>query len=249
MLHKLVGFAVVVALGWSAAAQGQNGVLPGPVSDSAAAYAPVPLPPPDRLDVTPTQGGAGVAAQFSFYPLRTTPPTLMTSINYPGVYGAYYIGAAPSAWVPGLSLAPMTLRPTYTTLAPSWATPPYPEPVPPAMVPSSARQFLTAEQAAATASITIYTPEQASVWVQGDALPGSGSRHRFTTPPLPRNQLFSYEVRAMWSQDGEPVSDTRTVIVQAGKQHRIGFAKRIYMNGARNEHAPRPDPSGDEQAR
>ena len=168
-----------------------------------------------------------ITSQFRLYSLRVTPPTLMTSINYPGVYGAFYIGAAPSAYVPGISVPAMTLRPTWTTLAPAWATPPNPPPVPPAVSPTKAREIFVEEETSASAMLTIYTPEQASVWVQGQALPGTGEEHRYKTPPLPRNQLFTYELRAVWSQDGQPVSDTRTVTVQAGKQHRIGFEKRI----------------------
>lgn len=92
---------------------------------------------------------------------------------------------------------------------------------------------LAAESASASATITIHTPEGASVWVQGEGLAGTSTQFFYTTPRLRPNQLFSYEVRAMWSQDGQPVTDSQTVILQAGERHVIGFDEKKLTNQKR----------------
>jgi uncharacterized protein (TIGR03000 family) len=215
----------------SAAAQTQ--VLPGPTSSPSTSTPAEPLPPPTALPpaapvtISPTYEGlgGGVAGKFSLYPLHSTPPTLMTSINYPGVYGSYYYGAAPQAWTQGVSAPPMTLRPSWTTLPPSVAAA-YGSPLygpPPVRV--------SAVPAAASATITIHAPAGASVWVQDEGVAGIRDKFVYTTPRLRPNQLFSYEVRAAWSQDGQPVTDSRTVILQSGERHVIGFSEKKLTNG------------------
>jgi uncharacterized protein (TIGR03000 family) len=221
------GIAMLTALGIALTsaipALAEPNVLPGPVS-SAAALVPLPgiYTPPAGL-----QHLGGERGSWSYFPLRSASPIFMTSINYPGVYGAYYYGAAPGAWSPGLSDSPYTLRPSWTTLPPPWATPPM-EPVPVVrtrLVPPAT------DVRGAPATITIFTPEPASVWVEGQPLPGFGTENHFTTPSLRPNQLYSYEITAMWSQDGVPVKDTRTTVVQSGERHLVGFHRKPLVNG------------------
>jgi len=177
--------------------------------------------------VSPTYEGlgGGVSGKFSLYPLRSASPIMMTSINYPGVYGSYYYGAAPQAWTQGVSAPPMTLRPSWTTLPPSVAVA-YGSPLygpPPVRV--------SAVPAAESAIITIHAPAGASVWVHDEAVAGIRDKFVYTTPRLRPNQLFSYEVRAMWSQDGQPVTDSQTVILQSGDRRLIGFSEKKLTNG------------------
>jgi len=224
--------ALLLHSGWTAA---QSPVLPGPTSTPSANQPTEPLPTPASLApatpviVTPAYEGmgGGVSSKFSLYPLRSTSPIMMTSINYPGVYGAYYYGAAPQAWTQGVSAAPMTLRPSWTTLPPSvaiaYGSPLYGPPARPVAAPANS----------AAASITIHTPEGASVWVQDQALVGTAPRFVYTTPLLRPNQLYRYEVRAAWSQDGQPVTDSQTVTLQAGERHVIGFSEKKLTNGVR----------------
>src|SRR5262249_30827770 len=150
-------------------AAAQSTVVPGPVRGEYSAPT-LPSPPLDRgqtspplLDraYTPPEGLRGISAadKFSAFPLRVTNPIFMTSINYPGVYGAYYYGAAPSVWVPfGASVPSYTLRPAYTSPPPMnpsaavWTTP-------------AAPKGPTAEALGSPATITIHVPEGGMVWV------------------------------------------------------------------------------------
>jgi uncharacterized protein (TIGR03000 family) len=234
--RKLIGTAFLAALGIGLTnvqpASAQSNVLPGPTGSTGAAEV-VPAPVGVSLPVgiyTPPAGLrflGGQSSSWSEFPLRSPSPIFMTSINYPGVYGAYYYGAAPSVWGPGNVFAgPYTLRPSWTTLPPAWATPPSelipvvkPEPVP-----------QVTERKGQPATITIYTPEPASVWVQDQALPGNETENHFTTPALVPNQLYKYEVTAMWSQDGVPVKQSRTVVVQSGEKHVFGFHRKPMLN-------------------
>jgi uncharacterized protein (TIGR03000 family) len=230
-------FATIALLwlhpGWSAA---QSPVLPGPTSSPSANRPtppaeplPTPVQPTTPVTVTPTYEGlgGGVSSKFSLYPLRSTSPIMMTSINYPGVYGSYYYGAAPQAWTQGVSAPPMTLRPSWTTLPPSvavaYGSPLYGTP------PTRVAAVPAAESASAT--ITIHAPAGASVWVQDEGVAGIRDKFVYTTPRLRPNQLFSYEVRAMWSQDGQPVTDSQTVILQSGDRRLIGFSEKKLTNG------------------
>ncbi len=233
--RKPNGIALVVALGIALTcvlpAAAEPNVLPGPVS-SAATTAPemVPVAPAPLVDpiYTPPAGIrhlGGTDSSWSDFPLRSPSPIFMTSINYPGVYGAYYYGAAPQPEVRGVSLTPYTLRPTWTTLPPAWATPP------PALLPVAKLEPLQSPAVRGEpATITIYTPEPASVWVQGQALSGVGTENHFTTPALRPNQLYSYEITAMWSQDGVAVKETRTTVLQSGERPLVSFHRKPLLN-------------------
>ena len=70
-----------------------------------------------------------------------------------------------------------------------------------------------------------HVPEGGMVWVQNVMLPFAGPEYKYVTPPLRRYQLYSYEVRATWTEDGRSVTETRTATVQSGEKHVIGFTK------------------------
>lgn len=232
---KPIGIATLAALGLAfisvLPARAEPNVLPGPVNSATTPeLAPaMPIPAADQVYTPPSSlrflGGQG--SSWSDFPLRSTSPIFMTSINYPGVYGAWYYGAAPGFGPTGMRLAsPYTYRPSWTTLAPAWATPPS-EPLPTVKLepfPSVPTEHGN------PATITIYTPEPASVWVGGQALSGVGTENHFTTPQLRPNQLYSYEVTAMWSQDGVPVKETRTTVLQSGDRNVVGFWRKPVVN-------------------
>jgi uncharacterized protein (TIGR03000 family) len=245
IFRKRNGIALVAASGIALLivlpALAQPNVLPGPAGSSAGPELVPgwPVPPSEQIYTPPAGlrflGGQG--SSWSEFPLRSASPIFMTSLNYPGVYGAYYFGAAPPARVATLSASPYTLRPTWTTLPPAWATPPS-APLP--MVKIEPAASIT-EVRGDAATIRVYTPEPASVWVQGQALPGNGTEKLFTTPALRPNQLYSYEVTAMWSQDGMPVKETRTTVIQSGERNVVSFHRKPIVNHSASPGTRVPD--------
>lgn len=192
----------------------QSNVMPGPTYGDVSVRR---APPVERIYTPPeTLSGSGPTNQFSTIPLRPT-PIFMTSINYPGVYGAYYYGAAPDLYVPTVTQSQMTLAPTL----------PLPSTIPPV------ERIVRPGVASAPATITIYVPEGGFVWVQDQALPQSPTnQYVYQTPPLLPNQLYKYDVRATWTEEGQPVTDTRTVTVQSGEKHVIEFNRKTPVRPA-----------------
>jgi uncharacterized protein (TIGR03000 family) len=229
---KMLSIALLGALGLLAGAvtpaAAQTNVLPGPVADRATVVSPRPAAPTadpyfERL-YTPQQGKVSLANKFSEVPVNV-PPIFMTQINYAGVYGAYYYGAAPAPEIRGVSATPYTLRPTWTTLPPGLPNIP-PTGTPPPPPATGLPAIPPPEERGSAATISIYAPEGGSVWVQGQALPATDGVYRFVTPPLRPNQLYNYEVRAAWSEDGRPVTDYKDVVLQSGEAHVIGFHRK-----------------------
>ncbi len=64
------------------------------------------------------------------------------------------------------------------------------------------------------------------IWFQGQLTKQSGKVRDFTSPPLAPDGRFVYEVRAQWTQDGQPVTQTRMVSVQAGERVRVDFTSK-----------------------
>jgi uncharacterized protein (TIGR03000 family) len=66
------------------------------------------------------------------------------------------------------------------------------------------------------ATIELMVPADAQVWFNGQLTAQTGSVRRFVTPPLNANGDYSYEMKARWTRDGEPVEKTETIPVVAG---------------------------------
>lgn len=70
-----------------------------------------------------------------------------------------------------------------------------------------------------TATIDLYVPASAEVWLNGQKTNQSGTLRRFVTPPLNANAHSTYELRVRYTgQDGKVVDETREVAVEAGQQ-------------------------------
>jgi len=129
-------------------------------------------------------------------------PIFMTSINYPGVYGAYTLGGAAQAYnnrgtansylIASGERLRFDVEPTRALPAPS--------PLPSDSV----------------ALVDVHVPADANLWFEGVRMAQSGTTRRFVSPPLVPGQGYNYEVRASWTENGQEVSRDRTVHVQAG---------------------------------
>jgi uncharacterized protein (TIGR03000 family) len=73
------------------------------------------------------------------------------------------------------------------------------------------------------ASIVVLVPSNAEVWFDGTKTSQTGSDRLFTTPSLTPGNTYSYEIRATWTANGAPVTQTRQVQVEAGKRSMVNF--------------------------
>ena len=158
---------------------------------------------------SPSPYTAARTAYDSYSPLWNGPtPLIMTSINYPGLYGSFYAG------VPALVYNTRTSAENFYAAGATDLLPPRliasgPVPAPAALPPVPGTE---------KAHINIIVPSEATVTVQGAPLAPAGSFREFVSPPLPFNQDFTYTIRATWAVNGRDVVQERVVCVHAGQQ-------------------------------
>jgi uncharacterized protein (TIGR03000 family) len=87
----------------------------------------------------------------------------------------------------------------------------------PTAPPTAAREEST------RARLIIELPADAKLFVDGQEIKNVSTRKTFSTPALQAGSEYYYEVRAEVMRDGEPVKETRRVIVTAGKEVREDF--------------------------
>jgi uncharacterized protein (TIGR03000 family) len=73
------------------------------------------------------------------------------------------------------------------------------------------------------ASIEVAVPADAEVWVDDHKTAQTGPTRQFETPTIPPGEVFQYELRARWQQDGRTVEQSRTLFVIAGGSARVVF--------------------------
>jgi uncharacterized protein (TIGR03000 family) len=110
---------------------------------------------------------------------------------------------------------------------------PAPPPLPPAEREEEApppRQL----QADAPAIIEVRLPETtAALTINSQPTQQSGAMRVFESPPLTAGQVFLYDVRARWLNNGQPVEDARTLAVEAGKRFVVDFTDPLPPRQAR----------------
>jgi uncharacterized protein (TIGR03000 family) len=74
-----------------------------------------------------------------------------------------------------------------------------------------------------TAMIQVYVPPDATVSFDGTPTNQRGSARLFNTPPLTPGSTYTYNIQASWMANGQPVTQTRQVQVQAGRQSTVNF--------------------------
>jgi uncharacterized protein (TIGR03000 family) len=65
-------------------------------------------------------------------------------------------------------------------------------------------------------------PANARIWFDGDLTHQTGPVRDFESPPLQPGQTYTYNIRARWMQNGQPVTQDRTVTV-AGQRTMVDF--------------------------
>jgi uncharacterized protein (TIGR03000 family) len=144
----------------------------------------------------------------------TYTPVFYTSINYPGIYGAYTDGVASYSFRPYPQVAfypPAAGTGRMPRLAPTEELPtPRAAPTPP-------------PPTEGVAYINVHVPPDASLRFQGTRMSQGGSLREFVSPPLPVGKSFVYTVRASWPEGGREITRERQVQVRAGDQVDLDF--------------------------
>src|SRR5262249_61399111 len=71
------------------------------------------------------------------------------------------------------------------------------------------------------ARISVVVPPNAQVFFDGEKTSQRGQFRRFVTPALEQGQNYTYEIRAVWDDNGNKVERTRKVQVRAGQQSSV----------------------------
>jgi uncharacterized protein (TIGR03000 family) len=171
--------------------------------------------------VSPLQGS------YSGLPL-TTPPALSLA------------GLSTVPFTPGIDLtavlSPMRTSTGFPVISPqgvrgasSEAAPPRIRPAMyPAIAATAGASFGKVKPAAGgsaePAAVEVKVPQaDAELWFQGVKTNRTGKVREFASPALDRGTTYSYQVRARWMDNGEPVERTRSVTVRAGERVRVDF--------------------------
>jgi len=160
-------------------------------------------------------------------------PIFMTTINTPGIYGAYSYGVAPltftreptfyPAYEPRLDVPAVTttiapVRPTSNIVTAATLTR--------GDVVPAANTVVTraAIPANSTADVTVRVPADAKLYFEGIPMELTGTDRHFVTPPLTPRRNYQYDVRAVWNDNqGHEVVQDRKVLVHAGDNLTVDF--------------------------
>jgi len=142
--------------------------------------------------------------------------------NYGYGYSQYGYPSYGNSWGYNPSVRVWGYSPSYSYY-PSYSTPTYDYTYNP---PISSQSFYppTAPQMA-PATVQVRVAPNAEIWFDGSATQQRGPVRDFVTPPLDPSRSFSYQVRARWTENGQPRDETRTVSVQAGQTAVVDFGR------------------------
>lgn len=75
------------------------------------------------------------------------------------------------------------------------------------------------------AEIEVRVPRDARVWFDGVESTLAGTQRDFATAPLPQGLFTTYEIRAIWNEDGREIDQIRRLNVSAGGRYVVDFTK------------------------
>ncbi len=220
MFKPSVSCAILLsaAAAFPAVAQPPSGFKPVRTDDWAPAYQSRAVLPAGQDNYYRSDRFRGFPLQRDYDTYQTYgAPTYMTSINYPMIYGKWTYGMAPGLMVYGLSTTPMTSTPTE----------PSPAVTPIAMSPRLTAVLTgdpTVRPSNGPATIDITVPNSgAQVFIQDRLLDQDTEVRKFVSPPLVADQRYSYDIRAVWSENGRPVNASRQLIIRSGERQAVVF--------------------------
>jgi|GEM_PF-5143861 len=155
-----------------------------------------------------------VPPRYASYFTPHNPPTNMTSINYPLVYGAYIYPFPMGNYTYGgmptrFSNAPTIYGDYYAGMYTAMRSRPADEPTP--------------TQLRNGAEITVFVPAGAQLRFNGKQTLQRGETRRFVVPNLIPATTYAYDVTAVWAENGRQVAKNRELTFQAGDDVTIDF--------------------------
>jgi uncharacterized protein (TIGR03000 family) len=78
----------------------------------------------------------------------------------------------------------------------------------------------------APATVVVQLPADAELWFQGQKTDLKGAERTFTSPPLERGASYTYDVKARWTEDGQPVEKAQSIKVRAGERTTVKFGNQ-----------------------
>ena len=172
------------------------------------------------------------ATSNGFYATAPTgeTPIMMTSLNYPGIYGSYATGLATGTTV-NVATRFQTVpenRPSDNPVGAPYA--PLERPL--AEVPYKDRVELRTRPTELTtgqaALIDVFLPASATLAFQGVPTDETGPSRQFQSPPLDPGRSYTYDVRATWrAEGGQEVTRNRRLTVRAGDHLELDFNRGL----------------------
>jgi len=96
--------------------------------------------------------------------------------------------------------------------------------VPPAAAPVIPAPAVPAEKKTSNgAQLRLSLPPGATLYVDGQLIPGDGTDRLFSTPDLQPGRTFYYDMKAVVEIDGKAVAEEKRVVVRAGDNLRESF--------------------------
>lgn len=85
------------------------------------------------------------------------------------------------------------------------------------------------------ARLNVRVPVDAVVWFEGARTNSTGAERRFQSPELTPGEVYTYTIRARWTQNGQEMTQSRQVDVRAGANVIVSFpAQSASSAGAAN---------------
>lgn len=178
----------------------QVGTFYAPPGVGATTYYPGGSIPPASNRYS---SGYSINSAFTLTP--GYPPITMTSINYPGVYGAHTYGI-----LPGFQGVTPVMQGTYISKGTTAYGP-------------TAVESNPSLAATSTALVDVNLPADADLRFEGIRVSQPGSLRRFISPPLMPGRNYNYDISATWTDNGRQVTQTRKVLVRAGDHISVDF--------------------------
>jgi uncharacterized protein (TIGR03000 family) len=144
-------------------------------------------------------------------------PVFMTSLNYPGVYGAYTLSGVANNSL--FYREPMVFPRDNGSVVSAVST----TVVPPSPGLAVLRTTTLATPATGTAFVHVHLPADARLYFEGEPTAETGPDRVFESPALARGRNYRYNVKAVWNDNGQEVVRTRSVLVRAGERVDVDF--------------------------
>jgi uncharacterized protein (TIGR03000 family) len=212
-------FAALAALGLSAAAappaRAQTGYVSGGALSGYTSGSQI-----DRRPIVPVSAYPATTLYLPGYRGTLWSPIFMTSINYPGVYGAYTLSgvANNSLYFREPMFYPRDNSSVVSAVSTTVVPPAYTAPFMGAGLRTTA---LTT--AADVATVRVRVPSETRLYFQGELMSATGPERLFESPPLERGRNYRYAIKAVWDEAGREVVRTRSVLVRAGESASVDF--------------------------